>query len=222
VVVTGAVLLVGAAIRSRVGDAVRVGDNRAERWFAEHRSPEATDAAQGASLLGDTLTTIGLSLLVLLVLWRWLRRRRPLVFVVVVLAGELATYLVAVNVVQRPRPPVPRFDEGLDPLHSYPSGHVAAAMATYGGIAVLVWVLRRRHREWLTPLLFAVAAVIALARLYLGVHHPTDVLVSLLFMSVWLNRCAAVLLSPEEVAAAPVLTGNREPRATRQGSTYST
>jgi undecaprenyl-diphosphatase len=198
IVVTGAVLLVGAAITSRVGRGVRIEDNDAERWFVEHRSPAITDAATGVSYLGDTLTTIGLSLVVLLVLWRILHRRRPLVFVVVVLVGELATYLVAVNTVQRPRPPVPRFDEGLDPLNSYPSGHVAAAMATYGGLAVLFWVLTRSRHRWLAPLLFVPAAVIALARLYLGVHHPTDVLMSVLFMSAWLNRCAAVLLRPEE------------------------
>ena len=177
---------------------MRVEDNAAERWFVAHRSPAVTDTALGVSYLGDTLATIGLSLVVLLVLWRVLRRCRPLVFVVVVLVGELATYLVVVNIVQRPRPPVPRFDEGLDPLNSYPSGHVAAAMATYGGLAVLFWFLHRRHRRWLTPLLFVPAAVIALSRLYLGVHHPTDVLASVLFMAAWLNRCAAVLLGGDE------------------------
>src|SRR3712207_6183832 len=137
--ITALVVLAGEAVTSRAGRAVRVEDNDAERWFAAHRSPAVTDAAQGASLLGNTYTTVGLSVAVLLVLWRLLHRRRAAVFVVAVLVGELATYLVAVNVVQRPRPPVPRFDEGLDPFNSYPSGHVAASMATYGGLAVLVW-----------------------------------------------------------------------------------
>jgi undecaprenyl-diphosphatase len=196
-VVTGLVVLVGKILTARVGRSIRGEDNDAERWFADHRSGPLTDTAQAVSLLGDTLTTIGLSLVALLVLWRWLRRGRPLVFVVAVLVGELATYLVAVNIVHRPRPPVPRFDEGLDPFHSYPSGHVAAAMATYGGLGVLLWILHRRRR-WFAALLFAPAAVIALSRLYLGVHHPTDVLVSLLFMSGWLNRCSAVLLEPED------------------------
>ena len=195
--ITGVVVLVGEAITSRAGAGLRVEDNDAERWFAAHRSAPLTDAADAAGVLGNTYTTVGLSLVVLLVLWRWLHRRRSAVFVAAVLVGELATYLVAVNIVQRPRPPVPRFDQGLDPFNSYPSGHVAASMATYGGLAVLVWVLHRRRRRWLTPLLFVPAAVVALARLYLGVHHPTDVLASALFMAAWLNRCAAVLLGGE-------------------------
>jgi undecaprenyl-diphosphatase len=69
-------------------------------------------------------------------------------------------------------------------------------MATYGGLAVILWVLRRHHRRVLTPLLVVPAVLIALSRVYLGVHHPTDVMVSLLFMSAWLGRCAAVLLEP--------------------------
>lgn len=194
-VITGLVLLAGILLTGPAARALRVEDNDAERWFAGHRSPWVTDAAETTSVLGNTWTTIGLILVVLVVLWRR-SRRPPVAFLVAVTLGELATYLIVVNLVQRPRPPVPRFDQGLDPLNSYPSGHVAAAMATYGGLAVLVWVLRGRLPRWLTPLLFVPVALIALSRLYLGVHHPTDVLVSVVFMAWWLNRCAAVLLDP--------------------------
>jgi membrane-associated phospholipid phosphatase len=197
-VITGLVLLAGVALTGRPGRAVRVEDNDAARWFAGHRSPPLTDAAEGISLLGNTYTTIGVSVVCLVALWWRLRRRRPVLFLAAAGIGELATYLVTVNLVHRPRPPVLRFDEGLNPLHSYPSGHVAAAMATYGGMAVLLWVHHRRARRWLTPLLLAPPALIALSRMYLGVHHPTDVLASVLFMAGWLNRCAAALLATGE------------------------
>ena len=191
--ITALVVLVGEALTSPGAAALRVEDDDAERWFAAHRSAPLTRAAEGMSVAGNTYTTVGLSLVLLVVLWRWLRRRRAALFVAAALVGEVATYLVAVNIVQRPRPPVPRFDEGLDPFNSYPSGHVAASMATYGALAVLLWVLHRRHR-WLTLLLFAPVLVMALARLYLGVHHPTDVVASVLYTAAWLNRCSAVLL----------------------------
>jgi membrane-associated phospholipid phosphatase len=52
----------------------------------------------------------------------------------------------------------------------------------------------------LVPVLaLALVVLIGVARLYLGVHHPTDVLASLVFMAVWLQRCAAVLLRPAQV-----------------------
>jgi membrane-associated phospholipid phosphatase len=194
-VLTGAVLLVGEALNGPL-DGVVEADDAVPRWFARHRSPAWTDAANGATLLGDTPTAIAVAAVLVLLVWWWLRRVRPPVFLVVVGAGELATYLLAVSVVHRRRPPVPRLDPGLNPLHSYPSGHVAGAMATYGGLAVLLWVLRRRWR-WTAPVLFALVVTIAVARLYLGVHHPSDVLVSILFMTAWMQRCATVLLADE-------------------------
>jgi undecaprenyl-diphosphatase len=210
-VVTGLVVGAGLLLTSPLTRVVRSEDNAAERWFAAHRSPWVTGAAQGVSRLGDALTTIGLSVVCALVLWWWLRRRRLALFVLAAALGEFATYLIAVNVVQRPRPAVPRFDEGLEPFNSYPSGHVAAAMATYGGLAVLVWALGSGHRRWLTPLLLAPPAVVALARLYLGVHHPTDVTASILFMSGWLNRCAAVLLRADGRPVDPVPAADERP-----------
>jgi undecaprenyl-diphosphatase len=205
---TGFVLLVGKALTGPLKGAVTTEDNAVPRWFAAHRSLPWTDAAQGATLLGDTFTALGVAVALMLLLWLWLRQVRPVVFLAVVGLGELATYVVTVNLVLRPRPPVKRLDPGLNPLHSYPSGHVAGAMATYGGLAVLLWVLRRRWRRWWAPLLFVLVGLIAVARLYLGVHHPSDVLVSVLFMAVWLSRCAGVILEPAPADAVPVGSGS--------------
>jgi membrane-associated phospholipid phosphatase len=85
-------------------------------------------------------------------------------------AGILVT-LVKVSV-DRARPPVA--DPGLDPVGavpasaSFPSGHSATAFAT----AVAVGLVYPRLR---LPLL-ALAALVALSRVYLGMHYSTDVL----------------------------------------------
>ena len=74
--------------------------------------------------------------------------------------------------VDRARPPVA--DPGLDPVGaipasaSFPSGHSATAFAT----AVAVGLVYPRLR---LPLL-ALAALVALSRVYLGMHYSTDVL----------------------------------------------
>jgi membrane-associated phospholipid phosphatase len=190
------VLLVGAALTGPLAGTVGVADNDFERSLAAHRSAGLSGAAQGASLLGETTTQLALVPVLLLVVWWWLRKARPVVFLAVVAAGELSAYLLTVSIVSRPRPPVPLLDAGLEPLHSYPSGHVAAAMATYGGMAVLCWTFGTGPWRRLSTVLLVAPPAVAVARLYLGVHHPTDVLVSLVFMAAWLAVAAAVLLVP--------------------------
>lgn len=57
--------------------------------------------------------------------------------------------------------------------YSFPSGHTQNAVALYGGIA------RTTRRTWLRVVCILLAAGIAFSRMYLGVHTPLDVGVSL-------------------------------------------
>jgi undecaprenyl-diphosphatase len=90
-----------------------------------------------------------------------------------------------------------------EPLHAYtklylasfPSGHAINAVATYGFIAILIARERPRLRRFLFIVVALVSVVIGLARVYLQLHWPTDVLggycVGLLLLSVavfWLDR----------------------------------
>ena len=65
-------------------------------------------------------------------------------------------------------------------------------MAVYGGTALLVSWLAPRTRPWVW-LLLLIPVFVALARLYQGAHHPTDVLTSLLYTTLWLAVAATVL-----------------------------
>lgn len=56
--------------------------------------------------------------------------------------------------------------------YSFPSGHTQTSVGLYGGIA------RMTKKTWLRIAMIAVAALVALSRMYLGVHTPADVLVS--------------------------------------------
>jgi undecaprenyl-diphosphatase len=173
---------------------IGVGDNRVERWLAAHRSGWLTEVADSGSLLGETWTVLALGPVLLLVTWLWIRQIRPVLFLVVALVGEAGGYLLTVSIVSRPRPPVRLLDPGLDPNHSYPSGHVAAAVALYGGMAVLIWLFCANRWRWLSAALVVLPLLVGMARLYLGVHHPSDVVTSLAFMSAWLAISGAVLL----------------------------
>lgn len=66
---------------------------------------------------------------------------------------------------------------------SFPSGHVTAAVAVYGFIAFLLW--QNRHRVWAVVSVLWIFMV-ALSRIYLGVHYPSDTLAAMAFTSLWL------------------------------------
>ncbi len=61
--------------------------------------------------------------------------------------------------------------------YSFPSGHTQTAVGVYGGIA------RFARRWWVRALCLLVCALVGVSRLYLGVHTPLDVGVSLLVAS---------------------------------------
>ena len=58
--------------------------------------------------------------------------------------------------------------------YSFPSGHTQSATTLYGGFARMV------KQNWLRILGIALVVLVAFSRMYLGVHTPKDVLVSLL------------------------------------------
>ena len=62
--------------------------------------------------------------------------------------------------------------------YSFPSGHTQSAVGTLGGVA------RFAHRGWLRAVCLVLAALVALSRMYLGVHTPLDVGVSLVIAAV--------------------------------------
>lgn len=57
--------------------------------------------------------------------------------------------------------------------YSFPSGHTANAVAVYGSAALYF------KKNWVRILCVAIIAIVALSRMYLGVHTPADVGVSL-------------------------------------------
>lgn len=104
-------------------------------------------------------------------------RKTALMCAAALLVSLLINNIVLKNMVGRIRP----YDaiEGLIPLigkprdYSFPSGHTGSSFAA-------AWVLYRRLPKRLGIPALALAGLIGISRLYLGVHYPTDVLFGVL------------------------------------------
>ena len=149
-------------------------DNDINRWLAERRSPGLTDLSWVGSTLAGGLVipaVVGVLLVVFLLKRSWLLAA----FTLFVICVESGSYRATTLVVHRDRPPVHRL-ESLPVEASFPSGHIAATVALYGGLLLLR--ASRVGRRWFSVLAVALAIGLALfvgwARMYRGMHHVTD------------------------------------------------
>jgi undecaprenyl-diphosphatase len=131
-------------------------------------------------------------------LWR---RRLPLAFAAAAAATGAASLVVHYlkELFDRHRPPVD--DPGLGSLTaipgnpSFPSGHSATAFAAATAVAILCPRLR--------PYALAIAAAVALSRVYLRVHFPLDVVAGALVGAGLGALCALVALRLARGMASP-------------------
>jgi undecaprenyl-diphosphatase len=151
------------------------GDESFVETLARHRSSALTDASLvGSIIAGGVVLPIvaGLWAFVLALFKQW----RVAAFIPFALGLESAVYRTTTLAVHRDRPAVHRL-EHLPVNASYPSGHTAAAIAVYCGIALLVTSRFRnsvaRALIWMVAL--SIPPYVALARMYRGMHHPLDV-----------------------------------------------
>ncbi len=168
------------------GTGILAFDTAVVQWIIERRTAALTTLSAIANALGgrvvvSTLTVVA-GVLALAVTRQW----RPPLFLAVTMAGEVTLFLATARIVDRARPAVPQLDT-LPPTSSFPSGHLAVAISLYGALSLLVIVRARSRWRWLV-LVVAIAAValVALARLYRGAHHPTDLAGSALLALPWL------------------------------------
>ena len=81
----------------------------------------------------------------------------------------------------------PHLDAALPLTSSFPSGHTAAAICRYGGVAAVVLRAVQVWWRWLVlGLAVLVIVAVAVGRLYRGAHYPTHVVGSVVFAVPWL------------------------------------
>ena len=124
------------------------------------------------------LVAIGLGIVVMLFL---AHRRREAILVLFVLAAATAGSEGVKQLVHRPRPPggdtvVPGV------VYSYPSGHTLEALTIFGILTIITWRsdVDRRIKVALLAFTILFVAAVAVARVSINAHYPSDVLGGLL------------------------------------------
>jgi membrane-associated phospholipid phosphatase len=103
-------------------------------------------------------------------------RWRDALFLAAAVVSQLVVYAITSRIIIRVRPAAPKLDH-FNPMRSFPSGHVAAGLALYGGIAVVLAM--HSHNKWRAALGWAlglsVPIAVGISRMYRGMHYPSDV-----------------------------------------------
>lgn len=158
------------------------------------RTGNLVDLFQSITTAGSQRIGGAVSVVAAVFLWKRCKAL-AMAFPVLVLAGVLADVTIKLAV-DRPRPPNPIVGTGLG---SFPSGHVIQAAITFGLLPPAVYIItQKRMLFWSTVALSLLAvAAVALSRVYLGAHWPSDVTASFLIG-------ASLLLGAEYLVASEV------------------
>jgi undecaprenyl-diphosphatase len=183
-------------------------DEGVNDWFVTQRTTTLNAITAIGTTIGSTVTAIAVATIAVVVL-AFRRLWREVGLVVVALSVEASVFLMTTLIVDRPRPTVPRLDPS-PPTSSFPSGHVAAAIALWVSLAIVISMHVKstfaRTIVWIIAL--GVPTFVGLSRLYRGMHHPTDVMASILL------GAGAVLVALLAVGAGSAVSARRRPPET--------
>jgi membrane-associated phospholipid phosphatase len=184
-------------------------DERVPVQWERGRDAASSAWSHSGSTIGDTLTVIGIAVavgIVLLLMRRW----ASVLLLATAMLSEVSVFVATTLLVARDRPEVAQMDVS-PPTSSFPSGHTAAATALALSVALIVaWNVRSTALKvtvWSLALLIGPA--VAVARVYRGMHHPTDVAMGLLM------GAACVLLAWLAVSA---WASEPDPRPTEENA----
>lgn len=148
--------------------------------------PEAlTPIFEAITFLGNSTVVTGIlaiTIVVSLIRRRW---TSAFLFVTSVAGSQLFVFLLK-QFIARPRPSVGyRVIEASG--YSFPSGHASVAMALYG---LLWYIIFRALPSWSLRIIWTIISAfliggIAISRVYLGVHYPSDIAAGLAFGIAW-------------------------------------
>lgn len=171
-------ILVGLAVGHFVVPAVSVwtGEDRLSVALQAGRTPFLDGLALTASAIGGVAGNAVICVISVVVVWATSRQWWLATLPLVALNLHIFVHIVTSTLISRDRPNVEQLDIG-QPTASFPSGHMGATTAQLLVMALFLWYLfgRLALRVAIVACLTAYLLVLAWSRVYLGMHHPTDV-----------------------------------------------
>lgn len=169
------------------GDPLTIVDLYLAEWFHAHATPLVTEFMLLVSRLnGVVAISVYAAVLALYLIWK--RDWYWVMCLSAIVPGGMVLNVLMKFAFHRARP---SFDDPLLTLMSYsfPSGHVAGTTLFYGVLGAML--VSKTDMRWWKGLMAIVAIVIlvALSRLYLGVHYLSDVLAAFAEALAWLSLC---------------------------------
>lgn len=127
------------------------------------------------------LTTLGSeviifsSIVIVIFLTKRRHKRESFIFSIMLLMGAITTTLLKI-MLKVPRPHISALV--VENTYSYPSGHALNSLLFYATISFFIYHFTKNKVTSLVISIFATILIfiIGLSRVYLGVHHPSDVL----------------------------------------------
>jgi undecaprenyl-diphosphatase len=159
------------------------------RWGASNATDTSTRVMKDISLLGGTAGVLVIAAVVGVLEYRRRPNRALPALLLLTVVGQFAIANLVKVLVSRDRPAISQLT-GFSGS-SFPSGHAAAAAATFAVVALLVGRGRRRSvRNAIAGVAAGLAVLVAGSRVMLGVHWFTDVLAGLALGWAWLAVCS--------------------------------
>ncbi|SEG51036.1 phosphatase PAP2 family protein [Paenibacillus sp. UNC499MF] len=152
-------------------------------------SPGLTAAAALLSEIGSSAVVPFITIAAALYLYFVLKHRSEVILLIAAIGGSAILNTILKKIFQRERPTIKIIME--EAGFSFPSGHSMAVVALYGILVYLLWkhISSTAGRTVLIVLASAMIVAMGLARIYLGVHYPSDVLGGYLASGFWLAVC---------------------------------
>ena len=161
-----------------------------DKWLSSiihhKRSSFLTPIMKFFDFIGSTYFVIGICLAILFYLYFVTKRRLASVLFVVAMIGERLLSEGLKYLFSRSRPDGSHLVE-VD-KHSFPSQHAMNSFVLYGILLFLLWTHLKSNKIKVLFSLLASILILAMgfSRIYLGVHHPSDILGGYLISAFWL------------------------------------
>ena len=168
------------------GDAVQF-DESTRAAVHTLASPAMTVIMKFFSFVGSTLMLTILTGVVIVVFAsrRWGREAK--LFAITMIGGALLN--VTLKLTFKRSRPIPFFDPWPPETYSFPSGHSLMSACFFGALAAILdaRIKRKRVRAIVWVLATLMFLAIGFSRIYLGVHHTTDVIAGFAAALIWIQ-----------------------------------